>query len=130
MRAIPSTVNVLGYILSAKRFWRVAAPYWLSDDKAAARWRLANIFALTLGTSAISIGFNFLGRDFFNTLADKDQERFTKQLVYYPVAFAGGILFHNAVTLYLLIDFLKSNTKVVNAATKSLEKRKQECGGK
>ncbi|KAL1537175.1 Canalicular multispecific organic anion transporter 1 [Salvia divinorum] len=85
----------------AKRFWRVAAPYWFSDDKAAARWRLATVFALTLGTSAISVGFNFLGRDFFNALADKDQERFTKQLVYYLAAFAGGI------PVFVLRDYAK-----------------------
>ncbi|KAG6394198.1 hypothetical protein SASPL_144779 [Salvia splendens] len=82
----------------AKRFWRVAAPYWFSDDRAAARWRLATVFALTLGTSAISVGFNFLGRDFFNALADKDQERFTKQLV---AAFAGGI------PVFVLRDYAK-----------------------
>ncbi|XP_047961441.1 ABC transporter D family member 2, chloroplastic-like isoform X2 [Salvia hispanica] len=85
----------------AQRFWRVAAPYWFSDDRAAARWRLATVFALTLGTSAISVGFNFLGRDFFNALADKDQERFTKQLVYYLAAFAGGI------PVFVLRDYAK-----------------------
>lgn len=47
----------------------MAAPYWSSDDKVAARWRLATVFALTLGTTGISVGFNFLGRDFFNALA-------------------------------------------------------------
>lgn len=52
-----------------RRFWKVAAPYWFSDDKVVARWRLATVFALTLGTTGISVGFNFLGRDFFNALA-------------------------------------------------------------
>ncbi|KAJ4824083.1 Canalicular multispecific organic anion transporter 1, partial [Turnera subulata] len=76
-----------------RRFWKVAAPYWFSDDKAQARLQLAAVFALTLGTTGISVGFNFLGRDFFNALANKDQEQFTKQLVYYLGAFAGGIPF-------------------------------------
>lgn len=49
------------------------------------------MFALTLGTTGISVGFNFLGRDFYNALADKDQEKFTQQLLYYLGAFAGGI---------------------------------------
>ncbi|KAL8461785.1 hypothetical protein ACS0TY_033038 [Phlomoides rotata] len=74
-----------------RRFWEVAAPYWSSDDKIEARWRLATVFALTLGTTGISVGFNFLGRDFFNALANKDQEQFTKQLMYYLAAFATGI---------------------------------------
>ena len=33
------------------------------------RWQLAAVFALTLGTTGISVGFNFLGRDFYNALA-------------------------------------------------------------
>ncbi|XP_041992121.1 ABC transporter D family member 2, chloroplastic-like isoform X1 [Salvia splendens] len=85
----------------AKRFWKVAAPYWFSDDKATARWRLATVFALTLGTTGISVGFNFLGRDFFNALANKDQEQFTKQLAYYLAAFAGGI------PVFVLRDYAK-----------------------
>lgn len=54
-----------------KRFWKVAAPYWSSEDKVQARLRLAAVFALTLGTTGISVGFNFLGRDFYNALASK-----------------------------------------------------------
>ncbi|GAB2222858.1 hypothetical protein Droror1_Dr00016988 [Drosera rotundifolia] len=76
-----------------RRFWKVAAPYWSSEDKVQARWRLAAVFALTLGTTGISVGFNFLGRDFYNALANKDQEQFSKQLLYYLGAFAGGIPF-------------------------------------
>lgn len=74
-----------------KRFWKVAVPYWSSDDKVQARLQLAAVFALTLGTTGISVGFSFLGRDFYNALANKDQEQFTKQLLYYLAGFAGGI---------------------------------------
>ncbi|PIN20896.1 Long-chain acyl-CoA transporter, ABC superfamily [Handroanthus impetiginosus] len=84
-----------------RRFWKVAAPYWFSDDKVQARWRLAAVFALTLGTTGISVGFNFLGRDFYNALADKDQEQFTKQLLYYLAGFAGGI------PVFVLRDYAK-----------------------
>ncbi|MCD7456414.1 Canalicular multispecific organic anion transporter 1 [Datura stramonium] len=76
-----------------RRFWKVAVPYWSSDDKFQARLQLAAVFALTLGTTGISVGFNFLGRDFYNALANKDQEQFTKQLLYYLAGFAGGIPF-------------------------------------
>ncbi|XP_044468708.1 ABC transporter D family member 2, chloroplastic [Mangifera indica] len=76
-----------------RRLWKVAAPYWYSDDKVQARLQLAAVFALTLATTGISVGFNFLGRDFFNALANKDQEQFTKQLLYYLGGFAGGIPF-------------------------------------
>ncbi|EMS46074.1 hypothetical protein TRIUR3_21690 [Triticum urartu] len=53
----------------ARRFWKVAAPYWWSEDKVQARLQLAGVFALTLATTGISVGFNFLGRDFYNALA-------------------------------------------------------------
>lgn len=66
-----------------------------------ARLRLAAVFALTLATTGISVGFNFLGRDFYNSLANKDQEQFTKQLIYYLVAFAGGI------PLFVLRDYAR-----------------------
>ncbi|CAO2194202.1 unnamed protein product [Urochloa humidicola] len=85
----------------ATRFWKVAVPYWWSEDKTQARLRLAAVFALTLGTTGISVGFNFLGRDFYNALADKDQEKFTQQLLYYLGAFAGGIPF------FVLRDYAK-----------------------
>lgn len=52
-----------------RRFWKVAAPYWWSEDKVQARLQLAAVFALTLGTTGISVGFSFLGRDFYNALA-------------------------------------------------------------
>ncbi|XP_058768755.1 ABC transporter D family member 2, chloroplastic-like isoform X1 [Vicia villosa] len=76
-----------------RRFWKVAAPYWSSDDKVQARLQLASVFFLTLATTGISVGFSFLGRDFYNALANKDQEQFTKQLLYYLGGFAGGIPF-------------------------------------
>ncbi|CAN8303276.1 unnamed protein product [Cochlearia groenlandica] len=84
-----------------KRFRKVAAPYWYSEDKDQARLRLAAVFALTLATTGISVGFNFLGRDFFNALANKDQDQFSKQLFYYLCAFAGGIPF------FVLRDYAK-----------------------
>ncbi|KAG7657468.1 ABC transporter-like [Arabidopsis suecica] len=84
-----------------KKFYKVASPYWFSEDKDQARLRLAAVFALTLATTGISVGFNFLGRDFYNSLANKDQEQFTKQLFYYLCAFAGGIPF------FVLRDYTK-----------------------
>ncbi|KAI6691697.1 hypothetical protein NL676_028525 [Syzygium grande] len=76
-----------------RRFWKVAAPYWWSEDRTQARLQLAAVFALTLGTTGISVGFSFLGRDFYNALANKDAEQFTKQLLYYLGGFAFGIPF-------------------------------------
>ncbi|GAV64877.1 ABC_tran domain-containing protein/T2SE domain-containing protein/ABC_membrane_2 domain-containing protein [Cephalotus follicularis] len=84
-----------------KRFFKVAAPYWFSDDKVQARLQLASVFALTLATTGISVAFNFLGRDFYNALANKDSQQFTNQLAYYLAAFAGGI------PIFVLRDYAK-----------------------
>lgn len=79
----------------------MAKPYWSSEDKVQARLRLGAVFALTLGTTGISVAFNFLGRDFYNALANKDQEQFMKQLLYYLGGFAGGI------PVFVLRDYAK-----------------------
>ncbi|KAL5699229.1 Canalicular multispecific organic anion transporter 1 [Ranunculus cassubicifolius] len=64
-----------------------------------------SVFTLTLATTDISVGFNFLGRDFYNSLANKDQEQFTKQLLYYLGAFAGGIPVSTSLTFPLFTIF-------------------------
>lgn len=69
----------------------MAAPYWSSEDKVKALFWLGGVFALTLATTGISVGFNYLGRDFQNALATKDPEQFYNQLVRYFAAFVGGI---------------------------------------
>ncbi|OVA13938.1 ABC transporter-like [Macleaya cordata] len=74
-----------------RRLWKVAAPYWSSDFKTQIRLHLAVLFVLRLATTGINVAFSFLGRDFLNALARKDQARLTKQLLYYLLAFAGGI---------------------------------------
>jgi hypothetical protein len=49
-------------VISA-RLSKLALPYWQdSDEGAQARWRLAGLLALTLGTTGVSVIFNFLGR--------------------------------------------------------------------
>lgn len=71
----------------ARRFWKVAAPYWSSDDKVQARLQLAAVFALTFGTTGISVGFSFLGRDFFNALASTNFPSYSCYCVSYVFDF-------------------------------------------
>ena len=46
---------------------------------------------LTLGTTGVSVLFNFLGRDFFNALAEKDAARFSVMLMRWAAALAVGV---------------------------------------
>jgi ABC-type uncharacterized transport system fused permease/ATPase subunit len=49
------------------------------------------VIGLTLGTTGVSVLFNFLGRDFFNALAEKDAARFTAMLFKWAGALAVGV---------------------------------------
>jgi ABC-type uncharacterized transport system fused permease/ATPase subunit len=60
------------------------------------------VVALTLGTTGVSVLFNFLGRDFFNALAERDADRFARQLAAYLGGFAVG------VPVYVLRSYFQS----------------------
>ena len=94
-RARGDLANVLA------RFRVVASPFW-TDPKSAgpARALLGGVVALTLGATAISVGFNFLGRDFYNAIAEKQPDDFDRLLKAYILAIAGAILFFVARDYY------------------------------
>lgn len=103
----PSTdINII-----FSRLQKLALPYWTeSEDASAARWRLAGVLGLTLGTTGVSVLFNYLGRDFFNALSAKDEAKFTEMLIKWLIALAMGI------PVFVLRDYYQS--------TLSLEWRK------
>lgn len=81
----------------------VASPYWQDPaESGGARLRLGGVVALSLATTAASVGFNFLGRDFFNAIAAKDEPAFHSLLLAYLGAIAG------AVPLFVLRDYQQS----------------------
>ena len=85
------------------RFKQVAMPFW-TDPKSSsnARWLLAGVVGLTLGTTAISVGFNFLGRDFYNSIAEKQPEEFDRLLKTYIAVIAG------AIPVFVMRDYYQS----------------------
>ena len=85
------------------RFKQVATPFW-TDPKSSpnARWLLAGVVGLTLGTTAISVGFNFLGRDFYNSIAEKQPEEFDRLLKTYIAVIAG------AIPVFVMRDYYQS----------------------
>lgn len=86
------------------RLKELTLPYWSGDSDRAkeARWKLAGVFALTLGTTGVSVLFNFLGRDFFNAISAKDQEKFTEMLIKWLCAICAGI------PVYVMRDYFQS----------------------
>jgi hypothetical protein len=70
----------------ASRLKQLSLPYWTSPEVGAtARWKLAGVVLLTLSTTAVSVAFNYLGRDFFNALSEKNEPEFQVQLVSYHI---------------------------------------------
>ena len=61
-------------------FWRLAGPYWWSEDKWAGRGLLAVVIALNLSLVAINVRFNAWNNDFYNTLQTLDEAEFYRQL--------------------------------------------------
>ena len=91
----------LGAVFS--RFKQVATPFWVDESSAkGARLLLAGVVALTLGTTAISVGFNFLGRDFYNSIAEKQPDDFDRLLKSYVAAIAG------AIPVFVMRDYYQS----------------------
>ena len=76
----------------AKRFYSLAKPYWVDGSVRGDAWRrLALVVALTLGTTAVSVGFSYLGRDYLNALSEKDVPKFQQMLQIYFLAILGGV---------------------------------------
>ncbi len=65
--------------------WRLAKPYFVSDDKKWAWGLLAAVIALNLFLVFLNVRFNFWRNDFFNTFQNKDEAGFFKQLGIFTV---------------------------------------------
>jgi putative ATP-binding cassette transporter len=60
--------------------WRLAKPYFVSDDRKWAWGLLAAVIALNLFSVFLNVRFNFWRNDFFNTFQNMDEAGFFKQL--------------------------------------------------
>ncbi|KAK9830575.1 hypothetical protein WJX81_000349 [Elliptochloris bilobata] len=98
---------------------KLTMPYWLDSEAGGkARWRLATVVALTLGTTGVSVTFNFLGRDFFNAISEKDAERFAQMLVKWLCALCAGIpvfVFRDYFQSMLALEWREWMTKKVTS---------------
>jgi putative ATP-binding cassette transporter len=65
--------------------WRIAIPYFRSDDKWAGRGLLAAVIAIELAVVFLSVLFNRWNNVFYNALQERNQAVFTYQLGYFCV---------------------------------------------
>ncbi len=80
--------------------WRLAKPYWQSEDKWWA-WGLLNaVIVLNLASVYINVRINTWRNDFYNALQDYDERQFFYQLLIFAVL-AGLFIVFAVYQLYL-----------------------------
>lgn len=78
--------------------WRLAEPYWVSEEKWLARGLLAAVIALDLGTVFVAVEINQWQNAFFNSLEKKDQAEFMRLIG----VFSGLALAYIVMAVYQL----------------------------
>jgi len=79
----------------SKLFWNMAYPYY--EESKAGRWLFAGMIGMTLLNSGVSVGFSYIGKDFWNALSSKNTAEFYNVLGKYLGALLVGA---PIVTLY------------------------------
>ena len=74
-------MNSLGPYL--KDAWRLALPYFRSEEKWSARLLLAAIIAMNLSLVGMTVVLSYWNRAFYNTLQTKDWDQFIQLLFFY-----------------------------------------------
>ena len=80
--------------------WRLASPYFRSEDKWAGRVLLAAVIAIELSIVGINVLLNSWNNSFYNALQDKNWDAFVYQLGYFCVL-ATAYIFLAVYQLYL-----------------------------
>jgi putative ATP-binding cassette transporter len=80
--------------------WRIAAPYFSSEDKWAGRGLLAAVIAIELASVFLTVLLNKWNNDFYNALQERNQALFTYQVIYFCVLATFWVGF-NVYKLYL-----------------------------
>lgn len=65
--------------------WRIAAPYFRSEDKWAGLALLGSVVAIELATVAIDVLLNQWRNRFYNSLQDRNWDSFTSELIYFSI---------------------------------------------
>jgi len=76
-------VNGIGTTL--KTVWRIAAPYFSSEDKWAGRVLLAAVIAIELATVAINVLLNSWNNRFYTALQERNWDSFVDEIIYFSV---------------------------------------------
>src|ERR1700712_152616 len=83
---------VTGLISTLATVWRIASPYFWSEERWIARILLAAVVAIELAIVGITVLINSWNATFYNALQDKNWDVFVYQLGYFCVLAAIFIL--------------------------------------
>lgn len=70
-----------------KRFWEIAKPYWVSEEKTGAITLLVVLISLRLAVSGIQVYRSYLDRDFLSAISEKEVDTFYRLLFTYVCVF-------------------------------------------
>ena len=81
-----------GFFSTLAIVWRIASPYFYSEDRWAGRILLAAVVAIELSIVGLNVLLNSWNNAFYNALQDKDWDAFVYQLGYFCVLATAFIL--------------------------------------
>lgn len=88
-----------------RNFWRIAKPYWVSEDKFYAWGLLALVIGLSLGIVYMNVQFNSWYNEFYNTLQNLDAKGFKAALYKFGyLAFAYIVIAVHAIWFQQMLE--------------------------
>jgi vitamin B12/bleomycin/antimicrobial peptide transport system ATP-binding/permease protein len=84
---------VKGFVSTLATIWRLAAPYFSSEDRWAGRGLLASVIAIELATVGINVLLNYWNARFFNAIQERNWDSFVAELLLFCVLAAAYIVF-------------------------------------
>ncbi|MEA2944864.1 MAG: vitamin B12/bleomycin/antimicrobial peptide transport system ATP-binding/permease protein [Alphaproteobacteria bacterium] len=89
-----------GFVSTLSTIWRLAIPYFRSEDRLAGRVLLASIVAMELGVVAITVLINQWNARFYNALQDRAWDAFVREISIFCLL-AGILIVVRVYQLYL-----------------------------
>jgi putative ATP-binding cassette transporter len=84
--------HVTGMVSTLATIWRLAIPYFRSEDRWRGRSLLASVIAIELSIVAINVALNWWNARFYNAVQDRDWDGFVNELMVFCLLAAGYIV--------------------------------------